>query len=207
MVVIGNNIINLKQGHKAFELDSDAIKNTFTLSELIFAGFNHEFHTLQCMYAMKICAHKCMAKLDMQKEFNPKEYQVDLNHDRGHLKGKVYIGNMVFYAKCIDDENFIRCVATNHPEKLNLIKSFHLRINGKNNEKKIEEKIQRFNHTPPLVLHKLNNNIPVITTEDFLKRLELSLTKTDKMYYVSVLPEWIKVNVSHHKPMYNAVYA
>lgn len=207
MVVIGNNIINLNHHQQTYKFGSKAIEKTFSFSEIIFADLNHEFHTLHCMYSMKICAHKCMTKLGVNDVFLPKKYQVSLEHRNGHIIGKVYIGNMVFYAKCIDDDSFIRCVATNQPDKLNLIKSFHIQFNGNNNGQKIADKVQQFNHTPPLELHKIKNNIPVIATEDFSKRLELSLTKTDKLYYVSVLPEWITVHPSLQKPIYNAVYA
>ncbi|MFO7790235.1 MAG: hypothetical protein R6V32_06660 [Bacteroidales bacterium] len=209
MVVIGNNIINLRNESNFHVSYNNAPDKYFTAGELIFADLCHDFSGLACMWAMKICAYKCMLKLGLHQSFVPKEYHVTLEKDNGYVEGKVFFRHFIFYTKCIDDENFIRCVATNHPEKLNLIKSFHLRFKNKKTDKYdiIAQKIRHFTNTSPLLLHKLKKNIPVLTNLDFSQMLELSLTKTGQLYYVSVLPEWYQVNADVKKNKDSAVYA
>ncbi|MGM0650865.1 MAG: hypothetical protein ACQES1_10220 [Bacteroidota bacterium] len=209
MIVIGNNIINLKDESNFHFSYNNTPDKYFSAGELIFADLCHDFFSLACMWAMKTCAYKCMLKLGLHQSFVPKEYHATLEKDNGYLKGKVFFRNFIFYTKCTDDECFIRCVATNHPEKLDLIKSFHLKFKDNKTEKYdiIAQKIQHFNHAPPLFLHKMQKNIPVLTNLDFSQRLELSLTKTGQLYYVSVLPEWYQVNSDVKKSKHWAVYA
>jgi len=211
MVVIGNKIINLQKENTHKNSDKSILENTFTADELIFADLNYDLHTLSIMLAMKIATHKCIMKLGIQNSFTPKNYQVQvkLKKVNGHIEGKVNFNKFIFYTKCIDDENFIRCVATNHPEKLNRIKSFHLKCKSEqtNIYSNITQKIQYYNETSSLILHKLHENIPLLTNNDLSQKLEVSFSKTGQLYYISVLPEWHRVNSSIKEQNKNLVYA
>lgn len=209
MVVIGNKIINLQNENILNKSDKSILENTFTADELIFADLNYDTHTLCVMLAMKIATYKCIMKLGIQNSFTPMNYQVKLERVNGHIEGKVVYKNYIFFTKCVDDENFIRCVATNHLEKLNQIKSFHLKCKSEQTKiySIITQKIQYYNETSALILHKLHENIPLLTNNDLSQKLEVSFSKTGQLYYISVLPEWHRVNSSIKEQNKNLVYA
>ncbi|MFW5805309.1 MAG: hypothetical protein ACOCVX_02160, partial [Bacteroidales bacterium] len=83
----------------------------------------------------------------------------------------------------------------------------HLKIHeGNNKHKIISNKIQYLNHTEPLVL-KENNNIPVLLNNKGTKRLEISITREDKLYYISTLPGWYPPRSDYIDQKYSEIHA
>ncbi|MFP4663786.1 MAG: 4'-phosphopantetheinyl transferase superfamily protein [Bacteroidales bacterium] len=196
MTVIGNDLINLKNHDNLNTLCRHGIEKFFTQEELSFIALQNTKHGLACLWAMKESAYKCILKLGHKKAFSPAKYKIKAYQEGACIFGEVHYGDQVFFAKCIEDGDFVRSIATNHQTKLRSVKSLHIRFNhnSTNKEEQIARKIQKYNHSEPLTLNKTNNNIPFLLTARKNFRLEISISNESNLYYISVLPEWIRIN-------------
>ncbi|HKK67483.1 MAG TPA: 4'-phosphopantetheinyl transferase superfamily protein [Bacteroidales bacterium] len=194
MIVLGNDLINLNNRVNTNTLCRAGIEKFFTPKEMHLLELTGDVKTLACLWAMKESAYKCLVKLGFRKAFSPAKYHVKTSVIEKPLLGEVTYGEHVFYAKCSEDGDFIRAVATNEESRLSQIKSFHICFHGTENKNEaIAAKIKKINHSDPLELSKTDQNIPVLMNKRKTHRLEISMANEGKLYYVSVLPEWFRI--------------
>jgi phosphopantetheinyl transferase (holo-ACP synthase) len=189
MNVIGNDLVNLKNRDNINTIKRSGFRNFFTTDELHFADEHNGTKCLTCMWAIKGSAYKCIIKLGYKVAFSPAKYHITACCKNSKITGTVSYKNETLYIKCIEDGEFIRCIVSNNSEKVNQIKSIHLK-NTSHIYSDISSKISKFTNTNNLIFKKIQNNIPVIFNEQNTHFLEISLSKEDDLYFVSVLPEW-----------------
>jgi phosphopantetheinyl transferase (holo-ACP synthase) len=195
MIVVGNDLINLNKRVNINTLSRVGIEKFYTPKEMHLLELTSDIKTLACLWAMKESAYKCMLKLGFRKAFSPAKYHVNTTILEKPLLGEVWYGDYVFYAKCSEDGDFIRAVATNEENRLSQIKSFHIRFHGNEDKNElIAAKIKKINQSEPIELSKTDQNIPILLNKRKTHRLEISMANEDKLYYISILPEWFRVS-------------
>jgi phosphopantetheinyl transferase (holo-ACP synthase) len=194
MIVIGNDLIDLLDRANQHTLRRKGIEKFFTLQEMQFAKLYADSNPLASLWSIKESAYKCLVKLGHEKSFSPAKIKTEIVMEDFVFRGIVRYENHIFYTKCIEDGRYIRSVATNHLKSLNTIKSIHLFINPNDNKSQIiTQKLSKINDNQSVIFHKTENNIPIVTDEKMEYYMETSLSHEGQLHYVSILPEWKKL--------------
>ncbi|MEA3448067.1 MAG: 4'-phosphopantetheinyl transferase superfamily protein [Bacteroidota bacterium] len=200
MTVIGNDMLDLTIPANKNTLTRKGINKFFTSGEMEFAQKTSFPHPIACLWTMKESAYKCLLKLGHNKAFSPAKFSVQIISDRNPISGKVIYDNHVFWCKCTKDKHLLTCVASNDQIKLDKIKNMNLRLSeysGKSEQ--IISRISKCLHNNHLVLRKIKNNIPVLTDKLKNQYVEISLSGENKLYFISILPEWVSINNKYSK--------
>ncbi|MEA1872935.1 MAG: 4'-phosphopantetheinyl transferase superfamily protein [Bacteroidota bacterium] len=203
MIVIGNDIVKLSDAQNKRSFTRKGIEKFFTVEELDFAASYPDSNPLECLWAIKESAYKCLMKTGHNKAFSPAKYKCTIVQENSVFYAKINYQKKQFFAKCTEDDEFVRCVASNNKKILNFIKSFHIAINRK--EDRSEHITKKVKHlvNQDIVFTKSKNNIPFIITKDGKKQIEVSLSTEGSLNYVSILPEWISNQHSTaNKPLF-----
>lgn len=192
MIVIGNDLVNLKNEANIRTINRPGFLKFFREDEIKDLKKENWISTLSCLWAVKESAYKCVLKLGYKVAFSPAKYKVNYQKHGSKMLGTVHYKNELFYIKCIEDGEFARAVVSNDEYCVHRIKSIHIK-NTPEIYQEIESKIARFTLDESLSLKKNPNNIPVIMNSERTRRLEVSLSKEEGLYYVSVFPEWFSM--------------
>jgi phosphopantetheinyl transferase (holo-ACP synthase) len=203
MIVIGNDIVKLSDAQNQRSFTRQGIEKFFTIEEMDFVASYPDSNPLECLWAMKESAYKCLIKTGHKKAFSPAKFKCTINQENSVFYGEIHYQDKQFFAKCTEDDEFVRCVASNNKEKLNQIKSFHIALNAKENSADLITKKVKTVVNQDIVFAKSKNNIPFIVTKDGQKQIEVSLSHEGRLNYVSILPEWISNQQSTaNKPLF-----
>ena len=133
MIVIGNDIVKLSDAQNKRSFTRKGIEKFFSVEEMDFATSFPDSNPLECLWAMKESAYKCLLKFGHNKAFSPAKYKCTIVQKNSVFYAEINYQDKRFYAKCTEDDEFVRCVASNNKEILNFIKSFHIALNRKEN--------------------------------------------------------------------------
>jgi phosphopantetheinyl transferase (holo-ACP synthase) len=204
MIVIGNDIVKLSDAQNKRSFTRKGIEKFFSVEEMDFAASFPDSNPLECLWAMKESAYKCLIKTGHKKAFSPAKFKCTITQENSVFYGEINYQDKRFFAKCTEDDEFVRCVASNNKEKLNRIKSFHITLYAKDNSSDVITKKVKTVINEDIVFAKSTQNIPFIITKEGEKQIEVSLSHEGVLNYVSILPEWI---INQQAPTNNALIA
>ncbi len=200
MIVIGNDLVNLKNPDNIRTMQRSGFEKFFHPDEIKYTESSKTCYA--CLWAIKEAAYKCILKMGYRVAFSPAKYKIEAQEHDAKLLGTVKYKNETLYLKCIEDGDFVRAVVSNDSQAVSMIKSIHLK-NSDNFQMQMVKRISAVTQYDNLTITKNQDNIPILYDNTKDNYLEISLSKEEDLYYVSVLPVWFsKSNITAKTPDY-----
>ncbi len=200
MTVIGNDILDLTNAANKITFNRKRIHKFFASGELKFAQETSFPYPIAGLWTMKESAYKCLLKLGHQKAFSPAKLPVVIIADNNSLVGKIVYENFVFWCKCSIAKDMITCIASNDKMQLEHITSMLLLLYDHHNKiKQIGNKIRTCIDDDEFIISKTKTNIPVLINKPKTHNIEISLSGENKLYFISIFPEWVSIDMNYIK--------